>query len=257
MLRLAALRLPTLTLSSIAIIARSASQILLSYASCSTPAVRFTASWPDLRRIVTAGQLVAMLYWERELSKVEAEMLFDMVLELLRGCEKACPMASGMIATFGELAEMLGECGLTAVSWLFLWKVLLNWTFLSAVGRSSATLEISSSAPRRALCLPPPLRPYCPPHLTLRHPSCSLSDPPARPTDTPDLTTHTQSPTDSAPSDQPTSSFPFDYSLPASFDPWVPGQSTVAFDVILLDQLGPENLNGLELGGAAMGGGAR
>lgn len=108
MLRFPCLNSPHLAQSSLAILARSVSHILQSYAA-STSIQRFTASWPDLRRIVTCGQLAVLLYDQGELIKPELENLFHTMFGLLHEIRPLCPMAADATNSFRQMIRMLRE----------------------------------------------------------------------------------------------------------------------------------------------------
>lgn len=109
MLRFACLSIPQLAQSSIAILARSVTHILQSYAA-STAIQRFTAAWPDLRRIVTCGQIGVLLYEQGELIKPELENLFQTMFALLTEIRPLCPMASEMTNAFRQIVRILRRC---------------------------------------------------------------------------------------------------------------------------------------------------
>lgn len=108
MLRFPCLNNPYLAQSSLAILARSLSHILQSYAA-STAIQRFTATWPDLRRIVTSGQLAVLLYDQGELIKPELEGLFQTMFSLLNEIRPVCPMASDAANSFRQIIRILSK----------------------------------------------------------------------------------------------------------------------------------------------------
>lgn len=108
MLRFPCLNNSYLAQSSLAILARSVSHILQSYAA-STAIQRFTATWPDLRRIVTCGHLAVLLYDQGELIKPELEGLFQTMFSLLHEIRPLCPMASDAAHSFRQITRILSE----------------------------------------------------------------------------------------------------------------------------------------------------
>lgn len=108
MLRFPCLSNPYLAQSSLAILARSVTHIVQSYAA-SIAIQRFTASWPDLRRIVTCGQLAVLLYDQGELIKPELETLFQTMFNLLSEIRPLCPMAADATNSFRQIIRILRE----------------------------------------------------------------------------------------------------------------------------------------------------
>lgn len=108
MLRFPCLNNPYLAQSSLAILARSVSHILQSYAA-STAIQRFTASWPDLRRIVTCGQLSVLLYDQGEVIKPELENTLQTMFGLLAELQPLCPMAADATTAFRQIVRVLRE----------------------------------------------------------------------------------------------------------------------------------------------------
>lgn len=108
MLRFPCLSNPYLAQSSLAILARSVTHIIQSYAA-SIAIQRFTASWPDLRRIVTCGQLAVLLYDRGELIKPELETLFQTTFSLLSEIRPLCPMAEDATNSFRQIIRIMRE----------------------------------------------------------------------------------------------------------------------------------------------------
>jgi hypothetical protein len=108
MLRSACVGNPLLTVSSLAIIARSATQILLAYRAIYRTRV-YNLAWPQLRRVVTCGQLILQCYWRYELQKEEAETMMRIVFELLDTLQARWRSASTVRASLTELTKGLGE----------------------------------------------------------------------------------------------------------------------------------------------------
>jgi hypothetical protein len=110
MLRSACITEPLLTVSSLAIIARSATQILLVYRAIYRTG-QFNLAWPHLRRVLTCGQLIVQCYWRYELQKEEAEIAMQMAFELLDKLALRWKSATPARASLWELARGLGEYG--------------------------------------------------------------------------------------------------------------------------------------------------
>jgi hypothetical protein len=107
MLRSACVSNPLLTVSSLAIIARSATQILLAYRAIYRTRV-YNLAWPQLRRVVTCAQLILQCYWRYELQKEEAETAMRIVFELLDTLRARWRSASTARDSLWELTMGLG-----------------------------------------------------------------------------------------------------------------------------------------------------
>lgn len=107
------LRVPLIThteygMTSRAVAARSATQILRIYSSLSSTFL-FGPKWSDTRRITTAAHVVVLCLIDGELKEDEAKPLAEMGLELLRRQRHGCPAAAKALDSLKTLMDLGGE----------------------------------------------------------------------------------------------------------------------------------------------------
>lgn len=107
MLRAPLLSHPHLRLSSLAVLSRSVVQILNSYASFAHTSF-FLPTWGEIRRISTAGYLMCICYWEREMERTESETLAGVADALLSRLEVENTFALGARGNLRKLCTLLG-----------------------------------------------------------------------------------------------------------------------------------------------------
>lgn len=108
MLRAPLIDHPTLGLSSLATLARSAPSMLNAYGLLARTR-HLHPTWPEVRRITTASHIIFICCIEREMSKAEAEGYLIAAVGLLKMLCKGCDAAAQALRNIERLAELLGE----------------------------------------------------------------------------------------------------------------------------------------------------
>ncbi len=108
MLRAPLLDHPLLGSSSLTVLARASSQILLIYSSISTTK-RFPTTWAETRRITTAIQAEFVCYLDGEIEREEMEAMIGLALDLLWKLADGCLTARSALEGVQKMVGLLGE----------------------------------------------------------------------------------------------------------------------------------------------------
>lgn len=98
----------TLAPLAYATIARAVTQIFYAYSDL-VSARQLKPSWPQLHRLVICGQLLILCHDAGELHRREAEILFQLLIDLLAQHQGLWPIASQLIGGFCAAASSFGE----------------------------------------------------------------------------------------------------------------------------------------------------
>lgn len=89
-------------------IARAVEQIIYTYVDL-VSIDQLNTTWPQLQRLVIAGQLLILCYDAGEFHKREAQTLFQLLIDMLLQHQGAWPQTSDLIAGFKSAAQVFGK----------------------------------------------------------------------------------------------------------------------------------------------------
>jgi len=102
------LRRPGSAPNAYAIIGRSVEQILVTYQDLAD-VDQLNPTWPQLQRLVFAGQLLILCYEAGEFHKREGQALCQLLVDLLVKHKSTWPIAADLIAGFSAAAKMFSK----------------------------------------------------------------------------------------------------------------------------------------------------
>ena len=109
MLRASFLKHPSFAANSLATMARAAGHILWIYHRLASVA-RYQPSWPQLRRIVTCGQILILSWTLGDAQHAETKTLYEMFQRLLRIHMDRWPISRELGTAFSSVATLNGRC---------------------------------------------------------------------------------------------------------------------------------------------------
>lgn len=89
-------------------ITRAVTQILYAYSDL-VSIQQLKPSWPQVQRLVVTGQLLILCHEAGELHRREAEILFQLMLDLLAQHQTLFPVCLQLIGGFAAAAASFGE----------------------------------------------------------------------------------------------------------------------------------------------------